>query len=324
MLWGLVLCGLAACQPFVEPPGAERTAPQMFANAYRANDGTMLPLRTWEPEGAPRAVVLGLHGFGDYANAFEAVGKQFAAAGIRTVAYDQRGFGKAPGRGRWHGVGRMAQDAADAVALLAKRDAPAPVYVLGLSMGGAIGMTMAARHPEAPVAGLAFVAPAVWGRQSMPWAQRQGLWLSAHAIPWYPVSGQGLQIQPSDNLEMLYRYARDPLVMKQFRVDLVWGLVDAMDAAVNAANHLRQPTLFLYGLRDELVPLGPTQRALLMVPPTRRRVAVYPNGYHMLLRDRNGGAVVNDLSTWLLDPSAPLPSGADQGGIETLLAADPR
>jgi len=324
MLWGLLLFALAACRPFVVPPGVGAVEPRLSADAYRTDDGTELPLRAWEPAGEARAVVLGLHGFGDYSNAFAAAGERLSAQGVRLVAYDQRGFGKAPGRGRWHGTGRMVQDAADAVALLARGYPERPVYVLGLSMGGAIAMIMAAERPEMPLAGLALVAPAVWGRQSMPWLQRQALWLSAHALPWYPVSGQGLNIKPSDNLAMLRRFAKDPLVMKQFRVDLVWGLANAMDAAVRAAAHLRVPSLFLYGLRDELVPLEPTRRALLMVPAGSRRVAAYPNGFHMLLRDLNGGEAVDDLAAWFLAPSAPLPSDADRGGMKRLLAADPR
>ncbi len=324
MLWGVVLCGLVACQPFVVLRNGNEAVPRIAADAYHAADGALLPLRRWEPEGKPKVVVLGLHGFGDYSNAFDIPGRRLAKQGILTVAYDQRGFGEAPGRGRWHGVDRMMADAASAVSMLASKHAPAPVYVLGLSMGGAIAMAMTARHPEVPAAGVALVAPAVWGRNSMPAIQRAALWFSAHTIPWYPLTGSGLRIQASDNWEMLRRYAKDPLVLKRFRVDLVWGLVDAMDAAVLAAGKLRRPSLFLYGLHDELVPLGPIRRALLMVPAKSQRIAVYPDGYHMLLRDLNGGLVIDDLAAWFLDLSAPLPSGADRGGIGALLDADPR
>ena len=324
MLWGVVVCGLAACQPFVVPPGEQNLEPRLTGDAYQANDGAVLPLRRWQPEGEPQAVVLGLHGFGDYSNAFAMPGEQLADHGILTVAYDQRGFGEAPRPGRWHGTDRMTADAAGAVRLLAERHAPAPVYVLGLSMGGAVAMRMAAQYPELPAAGLALVAPAVWGRNTMPAIQRGALWLSAHTIPWYPLTGEGLKILPSDNLEMLRRLARDPLVLKRFRVDQVWGLVNAMDAAVRAAPDLHLPTLFLYGRKDELIPLRPARRAMLMVPKGKRRVAFYPDGYHMLLRDLNGPTVVDDLAAWFRDPSAPLPSGADRGGMEDMLAADAR
>ena len=46
--------------------------------------------------GAPTAVILGLHGYGDYRNAWEEPAAIWAQAGITTYAYDQRGFGAAP------------------------------------------------------------------------------------------------------------------------------------------------------------------------------------------------------------------------------------
>ena len=54
------------------------------------------------PEAAePWAVSIGLHGMDDYANAFHLAGPYWAKAGIVTLAYDQRGFGRSPGRGVW-------------------------------------------------------------------------------------------------------------------------------------------------------------------------------------------------------------------------------
>src|SRR3546814_3307728 len=69
-------------------------------------DGTTLPLRHWAPpEGtAPHGVVLALHGFNDYSNAFADSGPALAAQGLEVYAYDQRGFGEAPHRGLWPGV----------------------------------------------------------------------------------------------------------------------------------------------------------------------------------------------------------------------------
>jgi hypothetical protein len=55
---------------------------------------------------------------------------------------------------------------------------------------------------------------------------------------------------------------------------------------------------------------------LQRLPPEaadRRRLALYPDGYHMLTRDLQGETVWRDIDTWLADPKAPLPSGADDG-----------
>jgi len=39
----------------------------------------------------------------------------------------------------------------------------------------------------------------------------------------------------------------------------------------------------------------------------------------MLLRDLGGPMVIADAAGWMLDPGAPLPSGADRHGAEALL-----
>ena len=314
MLWGVAGFGLAACAPTVFDPSGRPQAPRLEAGTYHADDGAALPLMAWGPADAPSAVVLGLHGFADYSNAFAKVGERLAAQGIRTVAYDQRGFGGAPGRGYWH--------AADAVSLLAEAYAPAPVYVLGLSMGGAVAMTTAARRPGLPLAGVGLVAPAVLQLNLVPAVARAGFWTAAHTIPWYPLKGTGFKVRASDNLEMLRRMSRDPMILRLFRVDQLWGLVHAMDTAVAASSRLTLPTLFMYGLRDELVPLPMMTRTALYVPGPNRRVAIYPDGFHMLLRDLRGDVAIDDLAAWIADPSAPLPSGADRDGISRLLAAD--
>src|SRR5216683_1843458 len=82
-------------------PMSSLSSPQLAGDRLVAADGATLPLRRWLPEGRPRAVVLALHGFNDYSNAFAGAGAGWAKNGIATYAYDQRGFGAAPGRGRW-------------------------------------------------------------------------------------------------------------------------------------------------------------------------------------------------------------------------------
>jgi len=46
-------------------------------------------------------------------------------------------------------------------------------------------------------------------------------------------------------------------------------------------------------------------------------LALYENGYHMLLRDLQGEVVLRDILAWINEQ--PLPSGASQRSIEKLL-----
>jgi len=65
-----------------------------------------------------------------------------------TYAYDQRGFGKSPTRGRWPGTDTLVEDARAVAALLHERYPDLPIYVVGESMGGALALVAADRGLE--------------------------------------------------------------------------------------------------------------------------------------------------------------------------------
>jgi acylglycerol lipase len=308
--------------------GSARAAPdarpvaRFTGNEFITADGRRLPLRKWLPDGPVKAVILALHGFNDYSHAFEAPGKVWARDGIATYAYDQRGFGAAPERGLWPGRAALAGDAATACSVLRRLYPGVPLYLLGESMGGAVAvvaMTSESGTPTPDVDGVILTAPAVWGRSTMDLAPRVALWIGVRLVPSLTLTGQSLHILASDNIPMLRALGRDPLVIKETRVDTIWGLVNLMDAALASAPRLRASLLVMYGAHDEVIPKRPFRRfvgALAHEPHDRRRFAYYRHGYHMLLRDLEGPMVSDDVAGWVLAPGAPLLSGADRGALE--------
>jgi alpha-beta hydrolase superfamily lysophospholipase len=294
----------------------------MSETRFIADDGTALPLKSWLPEAKPKAVILALHGFNDYSNAFKESGEAWAKHGIATFAYDQRGFGAGPRHGLWPGAPRLAGDASEASAVLHARYPGVPLYILGESMGGAVAIvaeTEVEGTPRPRIEGLILSAPAVWGRDTMTAPERVALWFGDHVVPGLKVTGRGLGVTPSDNTEMLRALGRDALVIKETRIDAIKGLVDLMDDALAAAPKLQAPMLFLYGDHDELIPRESTRKFLAGLPADqRRRVAFYPAGYHMLLRDLEAEVVRHDVEAWVANPEIALPSGADRHAEETL------
>jgi alpha-beta hydrolase superfamily lysophospholipase len=204
--------------------------------------------------------------------------------------------------------------------LLRARHADLKLYLLGESMGGAVAVVAMTAGPMAgqgppPVDGVILAAPALWGRGGMSSIQRDTLDFLAHAMPWFPVSGQGTGRVPSDNIAMLRALGADPLVQKYNRIDTVWGLVNLMDDAQAAAARFNATALILYGDNEQLIPKGPVDTFLKNLPreaATRQRLAVYPRGFHMLLRDLGAETVRQDVQAWINDPKAPLPSGAER------------
>jgi alpha-beta hydrolase superfamily lysophospholipase len=320
---------LGACAPRLQPLEPEVTAPAILDDRLAMADGVELPLRRWLPRGPPKAVILALHGFNDYSNAFDAPAKTWAEAGIATYAYDQRGFGATPYRGLWAGEERMMGDLAAAARLVRERHPGAPFYLLGESMGGALVMASAAA-PDPPAAdGIILVAPAVWGREAQGPLNSLFLWLGAHTVPWMRFGGEGLDITPSDNIEMLRALGRDPLVIKKARVDTILGLVNLMDMAYAAAPRLTGPMLVLFGSREEVIPPRAARTMLERLPggpggddaSPAARIAIYRDGYHMLLRDLRADLARGDVRAWIENASRALPSGAD-AHAEKIMAMD--
>jgi len=309
-LAGLALAGCA--QPAKPPPPG---APFMTLNTVYAPDGAELPLRTFLPAGAPRAVLIGVHGFNDYSNAFSDAGLYFMKHGVALYAYDQRGFGDAPERGHWVGQRQLIADLRLVVSLVHQRHPGLPVFLVGESMGGALVMVAMTEPDPPPVDGIVLVAPAVRGRVTLTPLERTVLDITSSAIPWFTVTGQGLHIVPSDNVTMLRQLADDPLMITHTRLDTLRGLVDLMDAALAAAPHLTTPSLILNGERDEIVTPFPTCLMLADLPPRPPgawRFMLYPRGYHMLLRDRHADLVLTDIAHWIADRNAALPSGDER------------
>ena len=280
--------------------------PLLADDAIVARDGMRLPLRRWEAEAdTPRAVIVALHGMSDYSNAFDMPAKVWAKLGITTLAYDQRGFGRSDNPGLWAGGDAMRADLNDAVAAVRARYPGVPVFVLGESMGGAVVLTGLASDAPPAVDGVILVAPAVWSRGDMPLLYRTALFLGAHLLPGMNLTnsaaGRVVTITPSDNVPMLRALGRDPLFQKKTRIDTLFGLVNLMDEARTAPDHITSapPILFLYGANDQIIPAKPTQ-AVITALGEKAAVKRYEHGWHMLLRDLEGETVDRDVADWVL------------------------
>lgn len=314
----LAVLAIAACAPRLAEMGPHIQDVELHADYAIMSDGTRLPVRMWLPADAPKAVIVALHGFNDYSNAFASPASSWAEVGIATYAYDQRGFGATQVRGMWPGTETLVSDADAFTTEVRRRHRNVPVYVLGESMGAAVIMVAVGSHKLSAADGFILSAPAVRGRETIPAPLRAMAWLVAHTVPW--LAGQAppnLGFHPSDNIEMLRALGRDPMVIKQTRVDAGWGLLNLMDDALEAAPRFDCDALILVGARDDLIPHGPTSLVLSRLPEGSgrdRRVAVYKSGHHMLFRDLQGPVVSTDVAHWVLRSErsrAALPSGAE-------------
>ena len=312
----LAALSLAACAPMmVQKAGAPPIGfqgPRLEADAVVSFDATRLGLMSWEAPGEPWAVIVGLHGMNDYANAFHLAAPWWAEQGVSTYAFDQRGFGRSPRRGIWAGEELMMEDLRTVVALARQKHPRALVVVAAESMGGAVAIQAFASDRPPAADRLVLLAPAVWGWREQPLPYRTLLWLAANFTAskvYTPPSWLTRKIRPTDNREELIAMSRDPLMIWGARSDTLYGLVGLMDGAAEDVGKGKVPTLYLYGANDDIIPKHATFRAARKLKPSDQS-AYYAKGYHLLTRDRQGPAVWADVLAFIRDPSAPLPSGA--------------
>jgi len=301
----VALCALlTACgTPQRLPPGPGATTPHFVDEGHWvAHDGYVLGMSQW-PAADARIVVVALHGMNDYGRFIDGAAKHWQARGIATYAYDQRGFGRTEGNGRWPGHEVMAEDVRTFVALARARHPGARIYLLGESMGGAVAMVAAAGRAEPIADGLILVSPALWGWSNLDLVKRTALWAAMQVSPGSHLTGQGLGIKPSDNEDVLIALGRDPYVIKRTRIDAVHGLVSLMEAAWQVAPQVSLPAFVLYAPRDEVVPAQPIEEAAARMLGLKR-IACFDDGFHLLLRDLKAARTWAAIEAFMAAPSA--------------------
>lgn len=278
-------------------------------------DGAELGLTVWETVEAPEIVIVGVHGMNDYANAFHMAAPYWAEHGVKTYAYDQRGFGRSYGRGEWPDEDSMREDLRTAVDLVRAKYPDTTLAVVGISMGGAMTMTaFGSDRPPEGVDRVVLSGPGLRGWGAIPVVQRIALWTSVRVRPgWVVRPPRFVKIEPSDNVEMLQRLWADPMGLKTNKIEQVHGVVSLMENAHRATPDLPSdiPTLMTYGAKDIVIPERGVKRTARKLPE-HVRTAYYPDGYHMLLRDLQAETVFQDVLAFLKDPDAPLPSGVGE------------
>lgn len=120
-----------------------------------AADGLALFCRKWDPVTEPLASVVIVHGLGEHSGRYVHVGRYFAEAGFRVIAFDLRGHGRSAGRRVYvKNYLELASDV-DCVVRYFRGD---PSFLFGHSLGGQL-VLWTAQHFQLKVAGLIVSAP---------------------------------------------------------------------------------------------------------------------------------------------------------------------
>jgi alpha-beta hydrolase superfamily lysophospholipase len=262
------------------------------------NGGVEIKYTVWEPDDAPRGVLLLAHGLGEYGGRYDHVAQRLGAAGLIVAVPDHRGHGRSGGPRA--GLKRFADLTDDLHAVSeAVRPPELPVFVLGHSMGGTIALDYALQYQD-ELAGLVLSAAAV-----QPGDQPRLLLEIAKVL------GRVAPSMPTAKLESA-AISRDPEVVRAYEADpmvfhgkvpagLAGALLRRMDTFPARLPQLRIPVLVLHGADDRLTSPEGSRLVHARAGSADKQLRVYPGLYHEIFNEPEQDAVLDDVSSWLLE-----------------------
>ena len=232
-----------------------------------------------------RAVLL-LHGFGDTPQTLHYVADALQAAGYTVRAPLLPGHGRTLAEFRSTRAKQWIAAAREAYAELSATFGPSPV--VGLSMGGALGIVLAAETPTMPA--LALVAPYVSvPRRARFVARFHPLW--EIITPYFRSGGERSILDPRERALALGYGVLTPRLL--FELSRVVRRVQV------SLPRVRVPTLVIHGRNDERIPPEAAAREYARLGATEKELVWTEQGGHVLTVDYGRERVIELILDWL-------------------------
>lgn len=254
-------------------------------------------LRSWLPEGAPRAVVVICHGFNSHSGQYQWVAERLVEQGFAVYAADLRGRGRSDGERFYvEKVAEYVDDLGGAVAIAKSRHSGLKTFLLGHSAGGVVGATYVLDN-QAELAGFlcesfAFQVPA----PGFALAAIKGL---SHIAPHLGV----LKLKNED-------FSRDPAAVAALNADpyvkdetqpaaTVAALVRADERLRDSFETITIPVMILHGTEDHATVCHGSEFFHAHAGSSDKTLKIYQGHYHDLLADLGKESVMGDILEWI-------------------------
>ena len=295
----------------------------------RADDGHEITVHHWDPAGAPRAVLLIVHGMAEHAERYAPLAEYFAARGMVVHALDHRGHGMSAASagdiGHFadqNGWQRVINDLQAVVTQLRATYPHLPLILLGHSMGSFIAQAWAIEHGAALAAlvlsGSNYGSTAAYHAGRLI-AQLEKFRIGARGksalLEFLSFGAFNHAFKPARTAyDWLSRdhaqvdlYVDDPLcgfrVSTGLWIDLLGGLIDISKIGNLARIPSKLPVYILGGGRDPVGHAGtglPRLAAKLREAGLRNvSLKLYAEGRHEMFNETNRHEVFADLAAWL-------------------------
>jgi alpha-beta hydrolase superfamily lysophospholipase len=298
--------------------------------SHTASDGKVLFVHKWLPSGAPKAILLVVHGMAEHAARYERLTVAMASSGWAVYAPDHRGHGRTAAQGdlgflgEQGGFARIRDDLHEIQLVAASENGAVPVFILGHSMGSILAESYIAAYGQelsgcvlsGVVAPMPPLLAAVGGLIAAVGSALKGKRAPAKLLHAMSFSANNKDFEPartpvdwlSRDAAEVDKYVADPFCGFVCSLGFYGDLLSCLRSLYGKANAFAAvpkglPIYILSGAEDPVggangfVPLlaGKFKAAGLENVETR----LYPGARHEILNETNKDEVLKDIKDWL-------------------------
>lgn len=269
------------------------------ADVFQTFDGINLYEQWWRPQQDPKAGIILIHGLAEHSGRHGHLIQHLLDHSYAVDALDLRGHGKSNGVvGYVRSFDDYLMDVDLFVDRVKGRLPGKPMFMLGLSMGGAIAALFAITR-ESTLRGIATSAPTVkLAEAAPPILQKLSAFVSRFAprLPTLRVNCQHVSRDP----EVVKAYDTDPLVYRKRALARTGAeLVRAGKWLEAEGEKLNLPVLIMHGGADKITDVAGSRLLYEMAKTGDKTLKVYDGLYHEVLNEPEKETVLKDLVDWL-------------------------
>lgn len=269
----------------------------MKESSFEGVGGLKIFTRNWQPEGAPRGIMVIVHGFNSHSGQYLWAAEQFTKNGLAVYALDLRGRGRSEGERYYVEKIEDFTDDVETLVKQAKSENPGlPVFMLGHSAGGVTACVYALDH-QAEIDGLICES-------------------FAYELPVPDIALAFLKglsyITPHTHVFSLKNkdFTRDESVVEEMNNDIfIKGesqpaqtaktMLDASARLKEEFPRITLPVLIIHGTADKATKPSGSQHFYEVAGSSDKTLKLYEGYYHDMLNDLDKEVVMADIQNWI-------------------------
>jgi alpha-beta hydrolase superfamily lysophospholipase len=261
--------------------------------------GASIYYQVWEPQIAPRALLLVVHGLAEHSGRYQRFAEHFVGEGYAVASFDHPGHGRSDGSPGFIPAFSDYVDNLDTMVGYFTGAMPGlPAVLLGHSMGGLTAATYLLQK-QAAFAGCILSGPAVKTELEPPAWQFLLIRILSALLPRagaLQLDARGVSRDP----EEVELYVNDPLVYSgKVSARLVLELFKTMEELRGRASDIRLPMLLLHGGADAMAAPSGSEFLFEHVSSEDKTLRIYPGLYHEIFNEPERAQVFADIRDWL-------------------------